>query len=721
MDNDALHIQTEPEDLKTFISRLDIRLLEYSQLIEKAWCFAKRYHKGQYRESGEEYFRHCMEVAIILRDLNMDAYTICAGLLHDTVEDTNIQLEDLEQEFNLEIAKLVDGVTKISNLKFSNKFEQRVENLRKMILAMAKDIRVIIIKLADRLNNMRTLNYLPMERQQRFALETREIYVPFANRLGMGKIKGELEDLIMSFLEPEIYYEIQEKIAMDQIARDQYVQSTIEILKSEIDQYDIPVIVKGRPKSIYSIYLKMKKRQAQFEEIYDQLGLRVITNTVEQCYSLVGIIHKLWRPVPNLFKDYVAVPKKNGYQSLHTTVVGPQGRLIEIQIRTKEMDRVSEEGIAAHWKYKEGKKGNHYLDDKLIWLRKIVDWIQDFDEPGDLIDALQADIFEDSILCFTPKGDVIELPKGSTPLDFAYYIHTEVGNTCVGAKVQNKMVSLRYTLKNYDIVEIIRSKNAHPNRDWLDIAQTNRARNKIRIYLKNQNYDVHYNIGKDLFNKALRKKGIDTSILDDKKVAHLIINRFNANSLNELFVDIGFKKPTVARLSSKLESVFQSIAQPQSPKKFNTRIATPRVKVDGMDNIMVRYAKCCNPLPGDEVVGFITRGRGISIHKKSCPSLEYHLRNEKEKRWIEVTWEGIGENNNIIKLDIISYARKNVYMEITSLIQQGGAIIYESKYQMQPDQTIKLQFTLNLEDKKHEEQLMRSIKKKREILRISRR
>ncbi|HZX21119.1 MAG TPA: bifunctional (p)ppGpp synthetase/guanosine-3',5'-bis(diphosphate) 3'-pyrophosphohydrolase, partial [Clostridia bacterium] len=596
-------------------------------LVVKAYNFAENAHQNQYRKSGEKYFIHPVEVAKILIELKMDSSAIAAGLLHDVIEDTNYGYDKIKSEFGEEVADLVEGVTKITRLNFSSKEERQAENLRKMILAMAKDIRIILIKLADRLHNMRTLKYHNGEKQREKAMETLEIYVPIADRLGISRIKWELEDLCLRYIDPEGYYDLVDKVAKKRHDREEFINNVIDNLKDKLREFNIENEITGRPKHFYSIYKKMKDQNKTFEEIFDFMAVRVLVKGVKDCYGALGVVHTIWKPIPGRFKDYVAMPKPNMYQSLHTTVIGPEGDLFEIQIRTWEMHKIAEYGIAAHWKYKEGKTGNvdQQTDKKLAWLRQMIEWEKEVKDPREFMESLKIDLFTNEVFVFTPKGEVINLPAGSTPIDFAYKIHSGVGNTCIGAKVNGRIVPLDYKLKNSDIVQILTSSGSTgPSRDWLKIVKSSQAKTKIRQWFKKERREENIDKGQEIIDKEIKRLALGISQSALQKLLNNMAKRHGFSSTEDLYAAVGYGGIVLTQIMPKIKEIARKETVQDSsekPKEYMPREAAKKkkagpsqgVRVKGIDNIMIRFAKCCNPVPGDDIMGYITRGRGVSI------------------------------------------------------------------------------------------------------------
>ena len=624
------------------------------ELIRKAYDLAHAAHAGQKRASGEEYIIHPLSVARILTQLQIDVVTISAALLHDVVEDTTYTLEQMEEIFGPEVAMLIDGVTKLGRIEYKSKEEQQLENYRKLFLAMAKDIRVIMIKLADRLHNMRTLRFMREDKHKRIAKETIEIYAPLANRLGISSIKWELEDLCLRYLEPETYYDLVESVKQKRKERQVFIQESIEQIHKKLVEAGMKVEISGRAKHFYSIYKKMKRDHKDISEIYDLSAVRVLVESVKDCYGVLGIIHAMWKPMPGRFKDYIAMPKSNGYQSLHTTVM-TRGYPLEIQIRTFAMHRVSEYGVAAHWKYKESGKGatasNEY-DQKLSWLRQLVNLQQELSDPREYVEALKVDVFSDEVFVFTPKGDVIDLPKGSIPIDFAYRIHTEVGNHCVGAKVNGKIVPLEYKLKNGDIVSVITNKaNNGPSRDWLNIVASSETRNKIRSWFKKARREENIVRGSELIDKEAKRLGYDPKeLLKDGRIK-IVAQRFNIQNDEDLLAALGYGGLTINGVLTKLIEIYkkelqrttppdvsQMLEKLKQPQEGNKKTKSSHgVLVEGEGGLLVRLARCCNPIPGDPITGYITRGRGVSVHRSDCPNVLNE--NSDVSRVIEVNWD----------------------------------------------------------------------------------
>lgn len=652
-------------------------------LVEKAYTYAQKAHQNQERISGEPYIIHPLAVAQILASLELDAPTLAAGFLHDVVEDTQITLEEIEKIFGPEIALVVDGVTKLNKIDFRSKEEQQVENLRKMFLAMAKDIRVIIIKLADRLHNMRTLKHQPEYKQREIAKETLEIFAPLANRLGIFSIKWELEDTSFHYLKPEDYYSLVEKISMKRHEREAYIERVIKVLNEKVQEAHIQASIEGRPKHFYSIYMKMKEQGKELNEIYDLIAVRVIVDTVKDCYEVLGIIHTLWKPIPGRFKDYIAMPKPNMYQSLHTTVMGFLGEPFEIQIRTEEMHKTAQFGIAAHWKYKEGNKAaGKDMDERLAWLRKILEWQTELRDTKEFMEALKIDVYSDVVFVFTPKGDVIELPAGSLPIDFAYRIHSHIGNSCIGAKINGRIVPLDYVLQNGDIVDILTSKQANgPSRDWLQIVKTPQAKNRIRQWFKKEKRDENILRGREGIEKELKKQGLDPAELFKTERLLDTAKKFSMSHYDDLFASVGEGAITPGQIITRIRDDYYKDVK-KEPVEVPLKELQKELKqgkenrkgqgaygiiVKGVDDVLVRLSHCCNPLPGDAVIGYITRGRGVSVHRTDCPNVQFLLA-EEQGRIVQVNWEEEKESVYQVELEVYAMDRPRLTLDIMNTI-----------------------------------------------------
>ncbi|MGL6106513.1 RelA/SpoT family protein [Romboutsia sp.] len=659
-------------------------------LVEKAYYFGKSAHEGQFRKSGEPYFIHPIAVADILSDMELDIETIVAGLLHDVVEDTDYTYEDIAREFGTEVADLVDGVTKLGQIKYQSKEETQAENLRKMFLAMAKDIRVILIKLADRLHNMRTLKFMPPEKAKSKAKETLEIYGGIAHRLGISMIKWELEDLALRYIDPEGYYELVDRVAKKRSQREAYIENIVNLLNQNFKSVGIPCDVYGRPKHFYSIYSKMQNKHKNFEEIYDLTAIRIIVDTVKDCYAVLGLVHTLWKPIPGRFKDYIAMPKPNMYQSLHTTVIGPDGEPVEIQIRTKDMHNIAEYGIAAHWKYKEGNTENKRtsVEEKLQWLRHMMEWEKDLKDPEEFLAALKEDVFNSQVYVFTPKGDVVEMPAGATPIDFAYRVHTNVGNKCVGAKIDGRIVPIDYKLQNGNIVEILTSSHSNgPSRDWISIVKTPNAKSRIRQWFKKERKEENIERGNAILEREFKKYNLPTKDPAIEKYMLLMAKRFNQQSVEDLVATIGYGGIMAAQVVPKIRDLYEKEVKKvqkdqqineiedlnkhklsdEEYKKKRKTTSSQGIVVKGLDNILIRFAKCCNPLPGDEIIGYVTKGRGVAIHRSDCPNASSEDEFFKN-RLLEVSWSSSNNAKFEAEIQIRTVDRKGIINEITHIV-----------------------------------------------------
>ena len=655
-----------------------------SKLIKKAYEYAKSKHGDQLRKSGEPYIIHPVQVAYILSTLGLDDSTICAALLHDTVEDTGVTKEDLSHEFGKEIAELVDGVTKLSKLQYASMEEQQVENYRKMFLAMGKDIRVILIKLADRLHNMRTLKFLSRDRQIANANETMELYAPLANRLGMYSLKWELEDLSFKYLYPEEYRELVEGINRKREERLKFIDMIMEEIKKALKKQHIEAEITGRAKHLYSIYRKMKRDNITLDQVYDLFALRVIVNSVKDCYAVLGVVHELYNPMPGRFKDYISVPKPNMYQSLHTTLIGPKGTPFEVQIRTWDMHRIAEYGIAAHWAYKEAsfmgnKKANVKVEeDKLSWLRETLEWQKDMQDPDEFLNTLKTELFEDEVYVFTPKGKIIALPKGSTPIDFAYNIHAEIGNKMTGAKINSKMMPIITQLKNGDIVEIITSDQSKgPSRDWLKFIKSSKAKNKILAWFKKNEREANIVKGKELIEKEIKKIGMTHSEFFKNDYLQAALDRYKYNSADDMYASVGFGAISPGKIVARMLEEYRKDhenenleAKLEELSKERTKISKPSnngIVVKGIDNCLVKLSKCCNPVPGDEIIGYITKGRGVSVHRKDCPNVKSLI--SEEDRMIDVYWYEAEKAKYNVEIEIDANDRSGLLSDIIREIE----------------------------------------------------
>ena len=657
---------------------------EHVKFVNKAYEYAANAHKEQMRKSGEEYIIHPIQVAGILAEINMDPVTVATGFLHDVIEDTEYTYDDIKEEFSEEVADLVDGVTKLGKFRFNSKREHQAENHRKMILAMAQDVRVILVKLADRLHNMRTLKFHKAEKQRDIATETLEIYAPLADRLGMSRIKWELEDLSLRYANPQQFYRIVHLMDSRREDREQYIQDSIEAINESIDELEIKAEITGRPKHIYSIYRKMKNQKKQFEEIYDLLAIRVLVDSIKDCYAVLGAIHTQWKPMPGRFKDYIAMPKANMYQSLHTTVLGPNATPLEVQIRTHQMHEIAEYGVAAHWAYKEGvttKVQNDQLGDQLSWFRDIIELQSESNDASEFMDAIKQDFFTDNVYVFTPGGDVMELPDGASTLDFAYHVHTEVGDKSTGAKVNGKIVPLNYKLKTGDIVEIITSSTSSgPSRDWLKFVNTSKAKNKIRRYFKAQDQEVAAENGEKIVTDLILEQDLDPKDFMTSEIMDEHAQKFNYKDSESLYAAIGFNEVRPLTVVNRLTEEARKERDRDSSKLSNTATIEKKhepekvtihhedgVVVEDAENLLLRLSKCCNPVPGDEIVGYITRGRGISVHRKDCPNII--TEDDLQNRLIEVEWENKKtEKIYDTDLEVYGFDRSGLLNEILEVI-----------------------------------------------------
>lgn len=652
------------EKIKTYNPNVD------EAEIRSAYELAKVNHQGQKRNSGEDYIIHPLHVAMILADMNMDSATIIAGLLHDTIEDTSVTYEDIEKKFGKEIAELVDGVTKLKKLNYKSKAEKQAENIRKMVLAMAKDIRVIIVKLADRLHNMRTLEYMTEAKKIEKATETLEIYAPIADRLGMSRVKWELEDLSLRYLDPDEYYKLVDMVNKRRKEREELINSIIDTLKVNLERVGIKCEINGRPKNFYSIYKKMKVKGKVFDEIYDLSAVRILTNDIKDCYGALGVVHTLWKPIPGRFKDYIAMPKPNNYQSLHTTVIDNNGETFEVQIRTYQMHQTAEYGIAAHWKYKTGQTKTTSFDENLTWLRQLMEWQKDLNDPNDFMDTLKVDFFADEVFVFSPKGDVINLPEGSTPIDFAYRIHTQVGNTCVGAKVNGRIVPLSYKLSSGNIVDIITNSNSGPSLDWLNIVKSNQAKKKISQYFKIKDRDKNIEKGKEILEKEAKRLNYNVNeFLKDEWIDE-VRAKLNVSTIDDLYAALGFGTVKLSQVTAKLIDIYNRFNKKpiKNIVKSKRKVQKSDIDVKGVDGVKVRIAKCCTPVPGDDIIGYITIGRGISVHRADCPNVN---NNVEESRIVQVSWQKDEANSYEAAIEVRALDKPNVIGDVANRINEA--------------------------------------------------
>ncbi len=689
-------------------------------LIERAYQFANKAHNGQTRKSGDPYFVHPSNVAGIIAELKLDTASVCAGLLHDCVEDTLATVDDLEREFGEEVAFLVDGVTKLSKINFISREDRQAENFRKMVVAMARDIRVLLVKLCDRLDNMRTLDFMKAEAQDRIARETMEIYAPLANRLGIARVKSELEDLAFKYLDPEAYQALVDKIKKSAPEREKYIADVCKILSQKLAKQGFAAEVTGRAKHNYSIWRKMQAQQSDFDKVYDVIAFRCIVESVADCYATLGVIHSQWTPVPGRFKDYVALPKPNMYQSLHTTVLGPGSERVEIQIRTHEMHRVAEQGIAAHWKYKERSGGIDPRDAaRFGWLRQLMEFQKELKDPAEFLESVKVDLFADEVYVFTPKGDVRVFPRGSTPVDFAYAIHSEVGHHCSGARANGSIVPLRYKLRNGDVVEVMTSSNQSPSKDWLDFVVSGRARSRIRAYLRTEQRDKSLKLGYSLLEKDMHAASLSLSKLqkNDEELKKLL-ETFKVTSFDELCVNIGYGKISTKGVIEYLAPPASDAEAPSVPPSLKegkieqfVRKLTGRdgagIRLNGVDDILVRYTKCCNPLPGDEIVGFITRGRGVTVHRRNCPKAF----DADPDRRVEITWDAKAKINRPVQVKVTTQNRLGILATIGQTFHEQGINISEAQCRASDDGRATNVFTFMCSDLNQLKNVMRRLQK----------
>ncbi len=691
--------------------------------VRKAYVFSAKVHQGQVRLSGEPYLVHPMEVAFILAQLRMDVATIVTGLLHDALEDTLTTPEELRAVFGDEVVEMVDGVTKISKIIFRTTEERQAENFRKMLLAMARDIRVILVKLADRLHNMRTLGHHPEARQRKIAQETLDIYAPLANRLGISWIKSELEDLAFRYLNPEIFYDLVAKVAKKKKERESYIEEVKESLQRKLQEQGIEGEIAGRSKHLYSIYLKMERQGIDFDQVYDLIAFRIIVRSVRDCYAVLGIIHSAWKPIPGRFKDYVAMPKANLYQSLHTTVIGPYGERMEVQIRTEEMHQIAEEGIAAHWKYKEGKAAPVAgRDDKRFsWLRHLLEWQQELKDSREFMDSVRVELFPEEVYVFTPNGDVKELPKGSSPIDFAYAIHTDLGHHCIGARVNGRLVPLKTQLNNGDMVEVITSPQQNPSKDWLKFVRTSKARNKIRQWVKAEQREKSIELGRELLEKELRKFGAGLKKVQAGEDLQFAAEELGFQQIDDLLAALGYGKVSLGQVVTRVLPQ-EKLKEPPRPGPLGKVLDKIRkkpssaIRIDGIDDIMVRFAKCCNPLPGDPVIGFITRGRGVTVHTSDCP----HIVEGDLERRVEVEWDMKKKASRPAKIRVFCEDQKGMLAGITGAITNSEANIVSAKILSTPDHKGINNFEVDVQDLDHLNRVINAIMKVKGVYQVER-
>jgi GTP pyrophosphokinase len=690
-------------------------------IIERAYIYSARVHEGQVRLSGEPYLSHPLEVAGILADMKLDPESVAAGILHDVIEDTSATPEEIKALFGPEVLHIVSGVSKLSSLSFGTSQARQAESIRKMFLAMADDIRVILIKLADRLHNMRTLQFHSADKRKKIAQETIDIYAPIAARLGIYWIKNELEESSFKFIQPDEFAQIEKLLSNTRTDREKYIKQVKGHIKKAMDSANLECEVLGRIKNVYSIYNKMISQNLPFEDIYDIIAFRIILKTVPQCYEALGLIHSLWKPIDHRFKDYVGRPKTNMYQSLHTTVIGPVGERIEIQIRTWEMDRVASSGIAAHWGYKEGKRVDENVSSKFAWIQNLVESQEDFLDPGEFLENVRIDLFPDEVYVFSPRGEVKTLPRGATPVDFAYLIHTEVGNQCTGAKVNGRMVPLPHELKTGDIVEIVTSKNHHPSKDWLNFVKTVKARSKIRHWIKVQEKDRSLTLGREMCEKAFRKERLNFNTLVKSEKMLQVVEQFGFKAVDDLIANVGYGKITPLQVLRKFapkideaeidESIFNKLMGRVRKKKPKAGIL-----VKGVDDILIKFGKCCQPVPGDPIVGYITRGFGVTVHRTNCVNA---LRMNPERQ-IEVAWSEQVSETYPVKIRIISQDRMGLLADLVGNISKMGANILSAKTETRENKVVDSAFTIGVEDTAHLERILAAIKKVKQVQEVKR-
>ena len=699
-----------------------------ADLIRRAYYYSEWAHREQTRKSGDPYFVHPASVAEIITDLKLDTASICAGLLHDVVEDTLATVEDIKGDFGEEIATLVDGVTKLSKINFTSREDRQAESFRKMVVAMAKDIRVLLIKLCDRVDNMRTLEHMKPESQERIARETMEIYAPLANRLGIHRIKSELEDHSFRFLEPEIYRDIKAKLSKSQKERDKYIHEVGKTLLARLAEHGFASDVSGRAKNIYSIYRKMKQNQCEFDQVFDIIAFRICVESVSDCYAALGAVHSRWTPIPGRFKDYIALPKPNMYQSLHTAVIGPGQQRIEVQIRTHEMHRVAEHGVAAHWKYKERVSGGVDPRDaeKFGWLRELADFQQNLKDPAEFLESVKIDLFPDEIYAFTPRGEVRVLPRGSTPIDFAYAIHSEVGNHCSGARANGQIVPLRYKIKSGDVMEIMTAPAHKPNKDWLDFCATSRARTRVRSYLRAEKRQKSVNLGRELLEGEMRSSGMSLpKLLKNKQEVERVIKANHAGQIDELFLAIGYGKLAaedvvqIIKDQSAPDSVPSSAFRTGPLESIVNRVRGrdgSGITVAGIDDVLVRYAKCCSPLPGDNIIGFITRGRGVTIHRRECIKA---FDTDPERR-IDVAWDTKAKIDRPVQLSVTTTNKPGILATVSQTFSAQHINITEANCRTADDGRAHNTFTFHCSTLTQLKSVMKALSKVNGVVQVAR-
>ncbi len=717
-----MEVTSNTKERDISLAEIEKRVFHYDPhanltLLSHAYHFSASAHEGQTRQSGEPFLHHPMEVALILTQLKLPLPSIIAGLLHDVLEDTPVTRDQLAAEFGEDVTTLVEGVTKIGQIEFRSLEEKQAENFRKMIVSVAQDVRILLIKLADRLHNMRTLHALSEDKQKRIAQETMEIYAPLANRLGIGWMKAELEDYAFRYLKPDIYHTLIKKSAVGRKERDDYIRSVINEIKKALEENNLAGKVYGRTKNIVGVYQKMIRRGIPFEEVYDLMGIRIITDTRTNCYAILGLIHSLWAPVPDRFRDFIALPKSNLYQSLHTTVAAIDGQHVEIQIRTEEMHRVAEEGIAAHWVYKEGTRFSQKDEKAFAWLRQLIEWQQEIVDTRQFMDSVKTDLFSDLVYVFTPKGDVKELMRGATPIDFAYAIHTAVGNHCVGAKVDGKIVPLGYTLKNGDRIEILTLESHFPSRSWLKLAKTPKAKTKIKYFIRIQERERSLEIGKELLERELKRGRLIPKEVFKSDAIQKIIESLGLHTLEELFIGIGYGKFSAATVIRPLlpEPLIKDGASKGTPNKEAEKGG---LKIKGLGDIMMHISKCCNPVPGEPIIGFITRGRGISVHSVHCPNKDNF--DYDHDRLVELTWESGAGTSHSVEILVHTIDQPGVLAAVTTVISQANANISRAEVITTAEKKATLQFWIVIRNASHLEQVLNNIEKVEGVLKARR-
>jgi len=691
-------------------------------LIRRAYDFSRVMHKGQKRQSGEPYFIHPVGVANLIADLKLDVPSIVTGLLHDTVEDTLTTLDEVKAEFGEEVATLVDGVTKLSQVNFTSREEKQAENFRKMILAMARDIRVILVKLADRTDNMRTLQHLTAERQRDISQETLDIYAPIAHRLGVSWLKNELEDNALRYLRPEVYYQLKRNVAKKKVERTKYINDFSTVLARKMTEAGVEAEVSGRPKHFYSIYGKMQRENLLYDQIFDLVGFRVMVDTVADCYGALGVVHANWKPVPGRFKDYIALPKNNMYQSLHTTVIGPSGERIEVQIRTHEMHRVAEFGVAAHWKYKGGVLVGAAEAQRFAWLRQLLEWQQNVSDPQEFLGSVKEDLFSDEVFVFTPKGDVLNFPEGSSVIDFAYRIHSEVGHHCAGARVNGRLVPLRYRLHNGDTVEIVTTASQTPSKDWLTTVKTSRAKARIRAWLRHQQRTRSLAVGREILERDLNRHHLEMKKVERDGTLAQAAHALGLKDEEGLIASVGYGKITTAQVLAKLlpeeELARRADREEGALRKFLRRVAGTGVgvQVNGVEDVLVRFGRCCDPLPGERILGFITRGRGVTVHAMDCPRV---LESDPARR-VEVVWASGANGLRPVNLEVICVDQPGMLAAITKSISGVGVNISRAQVQSTPEKQALNSFEIVVGTADQLNKVIRAIGKLRGVIRVSR-